>query len=408
MLTPPRNRLKSKRGQILVLFPFLMFLLLGFFAVAYNTGVIGVKRMELQKAADAAALSGARIQSLNLEFVAITNDIMNEYIADINEIIDPLLPLIPYSHSKNALSSFLQGLTFGLSFGLTDVFGATDVIDQLLGNVTTITDVANKLNNALAPAVPLINTVTGIGEQQAAMVQSVPDQIQWVVKQVAQQNGADDAVAYDDGLDLNLDYIFPSQHWPLSVRGSETKRCIENTVIFGCAKYRYTDAIIPTYSPTENYLAIRKDLKAGSELSVKERVVVVATYDEGGDSFFDELVRSGGDTGFPLLAAIGAARPYWSLGADPRDDRYGGGSDDEQEQQAFLSTFLPGPWWQEKLTDISSDLANLGLPDIPARNQLESWVKTLFLTTATTPSQETVESRIKNAVQEVRFLQTPP
>lgn len=63
-----------RKGQILVLFLVMMMFMLGLFALAMNVGEMARERMQVQQAADSAAMAGARVQALNMGFITLWND----------------------------------------------------------------------------------------------------------------------------------------------------------------------------------------------------------------------------------------------------------------------------------------------------------------------------------------------
>jgi hypothetical protein len=69
-----KTRDRREAGQIIVITPILILLMLAAILLAVNVSILSRERIKLQVASDAAAHAGARVQSSNLNWIALLND----------------------------------------------------------------------------------------------------------------------------------------------------------------------------------------------------------------------------------------------------------------------------------------------------------------------------------------------
>lgn len=74
----------NERGQVMMFGLFVLLLMLFFIGLIFNTGVVIMQKLQMQNAADAAALSGAVVQARGLSWMASENEEIAKIYADAN------------------------------------------------------------------------------------------------------------------------------------------------------------------------------------------------------------------------------------------------------------------------------------------------------------------------------------
>lgn len=166
---PLPNRKRSKKGQLLVIFPFVILFFASMFLISVNVAELATQRIRIQTACDACALSGARMQSMGFGIEAQLNyvviglimamvfhiitldagnvtqrilDIMdvNKYQEDVRDIVVPIA--MHTAVLQAALSNDIFGMCtyFPVIGGLgnsttiaVDFWGMGDIMSTILG-----------------------------------------------------------------------------------------------------------------------------------------------------------------------------------------------------------------------------------------------------------------------------------
>ena len=102
MQAPARSAPRRREGQVLIMTLFAMTLLVGVMFYVYNVGDQVNRRLEMQGAADATAISGADWMARNMNLVAMNNVAMTKMIAEV-----PILDAQPLA-SAMALDEVTQ------------------------------------------------------------------------------------------------------------------------------------------------------------------------------------------------------------------------------------------------------------------------------------------------------------
>lgn len=298
----------SLSGQVLVLFLFLTLFLLGLFYVTMNVGILAEERIKMQVASDSAAMAGARIQSLNLGFVTLSNDVILGFwgkiasdVADAPETLGISLLDIPEQWDNIGKVKKIQNIVIATQpfqvFLAVLAMGRANGAD--ISIATTNLDVLDDIIDGL-PEANLTGKVT------KHLKKEIPKGLKYLKK--GSEKLFDVSKFYSAELQSELEIQVSRPIWTL-----------------------YT-------------LQMRKDLTFIWDSDIKEKVTVF-TQSSGSKALLGSGIFFDKDKKHPPLITIGSAKPYFAPGdwtGDTRSGKLGSG-------WAFLSTLVPGPWWQERL-----------------------------------------------------------
>lgn len=79
-----RTSINNQHGQVMMFGLFVLLLMFLFIGLVFNTGVVIIQKMQMQNAADAAALSGAVVQARGLSWMASENEEIAKIYKDAN------------------------------------------------------------------------------------------------------------------------------------------------------------------------------------------------------------------------------------------------------------------------------------------------------------------------------------
>lgn len=292
-MTTNRQRRRNRKGQILVLFLFFVLVLISLFALAVNVGFMARERTQMQVAADAAAMAGTRVQSLNLGFITNTNDLILWSMLDIP--ID-LAEAIAY--------------TAALDF--------VNAIEQL---VFVVNDVEN---------------IISLHSLQDGVIQSVPVQVQLAVLAIAAANGAEFGLAPEN---INmLEDLVAAGPIPAEMKHyiNKLNEKIEDETGVSPGLINFGNRLKP-----QVYRSILTlDLVEFHDTDITEMVTAYVR-SPGQSMFAPDFVAAEGRT----VAAIGSSMPYYVL--------FPSGSTNYRSTSLgarfLIEDVLPGPWWQSRL-----------------------------------------------------------